>query len=109
MTARALVTDGFPSQSVHIMLGRVFPDGSSEVVRPADLTFERTPPHAAGVTQDASLTLPEDMARELLDALLRHFGGSAETQTLRKDYDAERRRVDKLIDVLIDRSATAVR
>lgn len=47
-----------------------------------------------------SLTLREDQARALLDALLTHFNGGSNTQQLRKDYDAERARVDLLIGKL---------
>lgn len=36
----------------------------------------------------------------LLDALARHFGGTGDSRQLRKDYDAERGRVDKLIATL---------
>jgi hypothetical protein len=36
----------------------------------------------------------------LLDALSRHFGGTGDVRQLRKDHDAERARVDKLIGTL---------
>lgn len=47
-----------------------------------------------------SLSLREDHARALLDALITHFNGGENTQQLRKDYDAERARVDLLIGKL---------
>lgn len=46
------------------------------------------------------LSLPAEAARALHDALSRHFGGTSDTLQLRKDYDAERARVDRLVDVL---------
>jgi hypothetical protein len=47
-----------------------------------------------------SFSLDEDEARALLQALVRHFDGGEDTRSLRKDYDAERKRVDLLIDKL---------
>jgi hypothetical protein len=44
--------------------------------------------------------MDEDVARALMDALVKHFGGSTEVQTLRTDYLAERGRVDKMIGYL---------
>lgn len=49
----------------------------------------------------ASLTLRDDEARALLDALLDHYGMVKADLRLRADYDAERARVDKLVDHLI--------
>jgi len=48
------------------------------------------------------LTLSDDDARALYEALADHFGHSGhDTRSLRKDYDAERKRVDDLIRHLI--------
>jgi uncharacterized protein (DUF1501 family) len=43
------------------------------------------------------LALPEAAARAIYEALARHFGGAPDMHTLRKDYDAERARVDRFI------------
>jgi hypothetical protein len=43
------------------------------------------------------LVLDDDAARALLSALLRHYDGGEDTRTLRRDYDAERKRVDQFI------------
>lgn len=45
------------------------------------------------------LGIREDMLRVLHQGLLRHFDGADDARMLRKDYDAERARVDKLIDL----------
>jgi hypothetical protein len=51
-----------------------------------------------GVLPDVTpLRLTHDMARALYEALAQHFGGHPETATLRKDYEAERARVDVFI------------
>jgi hypothetical protein len=51
---------------------------------------------------EPTLQIPGDMARALLDGLTRHFSGAEDTRVLRQDYDAERKRVDKLTDALIE-------
>lgn len=44
------------------------------------------------------LQLDEDEARAVYEALAEYFGGTGhDTRALRRDYDAERARVDKLI------------
>lgn len=59
-----------------------------------------------GVEPDIEpLHVRDDQARSLLAALLRHYNGADDARMLRKDYDAERARVDKLIDGLMSRSA----
>lgn len=56
----------------------------------------------------AKLHLEEDVARALYEALGRYFGGDVvDARRLRADYDAERGRVDKFIDALIQRGAAA--
>jgi hypothetical protein len=49
-----------------------------------------------------TFTLEDDEARALLDALTRYYNGAEDTRALRKDYDAERARVDKLTATLGD-------
>jgi hypothetical protein len=46
------------------------------------------------------LMLPDSLARKLLDALAAHYGGVSEARQMRKDLDAERGRVDKLLDTV---------
>ena len=45
----------------------------------------------------AVLALPEAVARAIYEELGKHFGGGADHGALRKDYDAERKRVDTFI------------
>ncbi len=44
--------------------------------------------------------LDHEQARAVLDALTVHFQGAEDTRALRRDYDAERGRVDKLTGAL---------
>ncbi len=41
-----------------------------------------------------TVQLPHEAGRVLLDELIRYFHGSEDTRALRRDYDAERKRVD---------------
>jgi hypothetical protein len=43
------------------------------------------------------LRIPDDVAKALLDALLDHYRGGHDARELRKDYNAERARVDIFI------------
>lgn len=64
-------------------------------------------PQAAEPPSHAQLRISEDAARALYEALSRYFGGDVvDARRLRDDYDAERRRVDKFIDALIQREAS---
>jgi hypothetical protein len=51
---------------------------------------------------DPTLTLDDDQARALLDGLMRHYHGAEDTRALRRDYDDERKRVDRLTTALGD-------
>lgn len=58
---------------------------------------------AAAPANVEPLRLREDMLRALHQELLRFFDGADDARALRKDYDAERARVDKLTDAIIGR------
>ena len=51
---------------------------------------------------EPTLSLPSDTARAVLDALTRHFHGAEDARALRRDYDAERRRVDEQAKLIAD-------
>lgn len=53
--------------------------------------------------------LPEGADRALLEALNAHFGNVEDARMLRKDHDAERARVDKLTDAMVEIARTATR
>lgn len=99
MTARARVDADFERDGVSIWLGRAG-DRSITVVEPVQIVMRTQAADEAYAVSEPALRLPEDLARALLDALAAHFGGVSEVQTLRKDYLAERARVDKMIDHL---------
>lgn len=56
--------------------------------------------HRPGEMVAPTLVLSDEIARPLLDALSRYYNGAEDTRALRRDYDAERKRTDTLIDHL---------
>lgn len=102
VNARARVEADFAGDGVSVWLGRKLENGFV-TVEPTTLVMQvRDAVSAASVTvaNEPAFRLPEDLARALLDALATHFGGVSEVQSLRRDYLAERARVDKMIDHL---------
>jgi hypothetical protein len=96
VTARAHVEHAFAFGGVAIYLGRKVGD-DIHVIEPVNLVVSVTGVGETQTVNEPTMRLDEDLARALLDALSAHFGGSSDVQTLRKDYLAERARVDKMI------------
>jgi len=64
--------------------------------------WETMPDPAIEAGPDLKLFLDQDSARALYEALAEHYGhGANDVRSLRRDYDQERARVDKLINHLI--------
>lgn len=57
-------------------------------------------PNAPVTSEIEPVRMTDDQARALLSALSRHYEGGEDTRSLRKDYDAERQRVDTFIAYL---------
>lgn len=72
---------------------RLAPRGGKSVEFAA---WEEIEPYAA----EPTLTLGDEEGRALLDALTRYYSGAEDTRALRRDYDAERKRVDQLTGAL---------
>lgn len=53
-----------------------------------------------------TVVLPYDSGRALLEALVHHYQGAEDTRALRRDYDAERKRVDEQAKTLADIART---
>lgn len=56
---------------------------------------------------EPTFTLGQDEARAVLDALTAHYHGADDTRALRRDYDHERSRVDRLISTVSTIAAAA--
>lgn len=61
------------------------------------VAWDEADPYAGVVP---TFVLGDDEARAVLDALTRYFSGAEDTRALRRDYDAERKRVDALTGTL---------
>jgi hypothetical protein len=72
-------------------LGRVSEFGSIQWEEVDPLTSISTP----------TIRLSHDIARGLLDALLRYYGGAPDSHTVRADLMHERGRVDKMLETLL--------
>ena len=98
MTARAHIESDWIRDGVKIAVLLNADAGVRTYVRwPEPIVASRVEPDEAE-PEDAWLPLPTDAARALYEALADHFGHSGhDTRALRRDYDAERGRVDKLI------------
>lgn len=89
-------SDGLPRRILRIVEG-----GTDTVYRWEDLPDPPTPDIVAPTFQ-----LGDSEARALLEALARHYAGAADVRALRRDYDAERKRVDLLTSALAGISST---
>jgi hypothetical protein len=89
----ALIGDDWMRSGIKVVWRRengnsvVFSNGRERSLNPAPNTEVPIEP----------LVLDNDEARALLTALLRHYDGGEDTRSLRRDYDAERKRVDLFI------------
>lgn len=87
-------------------------DGHRYLMHQGDsMTFmwdEIAPPGAALADSviEPTFVLPFDSGRALLDALTRHYHGADDTRALRRDYDAERKRVDEQARTIADIART---
>jgi hypothetical protein len=66
--------------------------------------WEQLPEGAALADEQDKPTfcIPFEVGHALLEALVRHYQGAEDTRQLRKDYEAERKRVDHHAEVIAD-------
>lgn len=105
MTLKAHIGDDLMRAGIQVVFVQQHSDGSRNVYAPGGDTSQRITPDDPTASNIVPLSLRDDEARVLLAALHTYFGGADDTRLLRKDYEAERARVDKLIDAWIPRSA----
>lgn len=68
-------------------------------------TWDELPAPGAAIADsmiEPTFVLPFDSGRALLEALVRHYNGAEDTRALRRDYDAERKRVDEQNKIIGD-------
>jgi hypothetical protein len=101
---RAYVERDWGRDRVRVHLGVKSFDGRMHVVRDDGTVRVYEPDETPTATSDvhAWLSLPEEVARKLLDELAAYFGGMSESRMVVKYLDAERARVDRLIGIVAD-------
>ena len=85
---------------VDIYLADEMPDGSLFVHGAGGDTVSHVEPRAEVGHIDPTLRLPEQALPALLAAISGHLGAVEHPQQLRRDYDAERARVDQALTAL---------
>lgn len=94
-----------PTGFLAVNVWRRHSDGSVDLLMPTDLTcrtLRGDELYAMPGDPRPSLELDDEMALALLNALAAYFGGTSDVLTLRRDYDAERKRVDRMIEALVE-------
>lgn len=109
MTIRAHITDDRFGGNLRIWIADYDGDRPRRILRHTDhlhFPWEDLDPDSANVEIEPTITLRDDAARALADALVRQFQGTEDTRALRRDYDAERQRVDTQAQVIADVART---
>lgn len=109
MTAIAAVSQTDPLQRrVEIHIGERHEGGGYTLLSDGGDTATYVGPDTGPVEpSEPVLRLTNEQAMALLQELNRFFDGGEDTRSLRRDYDAERRRVDALMVALVDNAAAA--
>lgn len=101
MSARAVVRDDWARGQVGIAAQRERGSVREVLQWPASLevrTYDAADYSGREGPETDWLYIPEDLAHAIYEALADHFGHTGhDIRALRKDYDAERARVDKFI------------
>lgn len=101
---RAYIREDLPGMFLEVALIQVADDVPRRILRVMDAAsgkyrwedIPEQPPRDLAPT----LQIGDEEARALLEALVRHYQGTDDTRALRRDYDAERKRVDDLTSAL---------
>lgn len=99
MIIRAHVQPDYPRHGIGIHLIQDLGGERYAIGQPTEIIMAELDDQ--GIHHEPTLRIPDALGRSLLDALTTHYGGATDLRSLRKDYDAERARVDRLIGHLI--------
>jgi hypothetical protein len=103
MTWRALIGDdvaSFARMTLDVHLLDKWQGGYAILGPGGESRTVVTEPDASPLTTAPALRIPTDAAPALLAALSRHLGAVEHPEQLRRDYEAERARVDRFIQHL---------
>lgn len=107
LVIRAFIRDDFAGMFLDIALIHQHDGSPRRILRfgeSSDITvcrWEELPDVPQGADLAPTLRLDDTMARALYEALAAHYSGADDVRALRRDYDAERVRVDQLTASLI--------
>lgn len=105
---RVYIGESFFRDNLSVFIIRQFDDGGPRQIlrmRDGQRLWEEIPPVDSAVSaqqEEPSFELPFDIGHAVLDALVRHYQGAEDTRALRRDYDAERKRVDEHARTIAD-------
>lgn len=110
---KAYVSDryGFVAGGVDVFVVRSYddPGAPQHLLRMRDDGGEWVEIDPLAADGEPTLRLPHEAATAVVSALTAHYGGVDDVRTLRADYDAERKRVDKLTDTVSGIAAALAR
>jgi hypothetical protein len=95
---RAHIRTDFALMGIAVTVTQRIAEGHALVLEHDGAWLEIDP---AAIYDGASYRFTDDVAKALLEALLDHYRGGHDARQLRADYEAERKRVDKMLDTLM--------
>jgi len=100
---KVLVNDNFAFTSDAVAIAIVLQHSHEErsIMHFTEEGFNRFDTAEPFVTANPTMVIPNDIARALLDALMRYYQGASDMHTVRADLLHERARVDKMIEATI--------
>lgn len=105
----AYLNHGYMADTVRIFLVRKTDYGKHVLHYAHDggrLSWDEVGEERTADTPAPTIELPGEAARALLESLVRFYQGAEDTRALRRDYDAERKRVDELAKTIADIART---
>lgn len=97
------ITDSFEADGIAVIIGLRYSPEHTRIGRVNHdhgyIEWEDTEP---AVAVEPTIRMNHDIARGLLEALLRYYGGAPDSHTVRADLMHERGRVDKMLDTLVE-------
>jgi hypothetical protein len=94
---RVQISDQMMSDGIAIRMMLRYGPESLKIMRVTEGGWNRFEDVEGGIISGATIQLPHDFGRALLDALLRFYQGASDMHTVRSDLLHERSRVDKMI------------
>jgi hypothetical protein len=104
---RAYIREDLPGMYLSVSIVNHSEGRARQILRienpgsPTTVRWEELPDPPVGIVEP-TLQLGDSEARALLEALTSHYSGVDDTRALRRDYDAERARVDNLTAALVE-------